>query len=172
VPCTFVQISDSHIGLPNLPPPNPDPRAETLTEGSTKIKRWPTQPAFLVPYWRDISHLSKEQGVGRRRSGHQNRPTSRCSSLARRGTTGRPTPTKRAKPISRALTAKNNDRAIGLVTASTIGGCALHRPDQRVRISTTGFKIRRPRQDRRRGSSNGWRRMLGPAARPSTPDRG
>jgi hypothetical protein len=148
---TFVQISDSHIGF-HLPP-NPDPRA-TLTEAIDKIKAMPTQPAFLV-HTGDISHLSKEQEWD-------------DADQVIKSANGQVFFLPGEHDVADAdngkayLALRQGYEGQGLVQLRH-GGRALHRTDQRVRISTR-LQIRRPCQDRRRAAriaGEGCRRPLG-----------
>ena len=149
---TFVQISDSHIGF-HLPP-NPDPSA-TLTEAIDKIKAMPTQPAFLV-HTGDISHLSKEE---------QWDDADQIIKSANKQVFFLPG----EHDVADADNGKaylerygKNTKGKGWYSFDH-GGRALHRPDQRVRISTR-LQIRRPRQDRRRAArmaGEGCQRALG-----------
>src|ERR1700735_5257512 len=55
--CTFVQISDTHMGF--KADANPDPNA-TLQAALDKIATLPTKPAMMI-HTGDVSHLSKPE---------------------------------------------------------------------------------------------------------------
>ena len=63
---TFLQISDSHMGFDK--PANPNAKG-TLEEAIGRIKAMPAKPAFMI-HTGDITHLSKESRIRRRREDH------------------------------------------------------------------------------------------------------
>ena len=122
---TFLQISDSHMGFDK--PANPNAKG-TLEEAIGRIKAIPQKPAFMI-HTGDITHLSKEIRIRRRRKDHRAGRASTCITCRASTTSSIPTSSSTrnataAAPRARAITSfdANGVHFIGLVNVANLKG--------------------------------------------------